>query len=336
MEPGLLNALTAGVSSAVPAYQQAKQNAQEQALRQRQQRLQLAQSGFQEGEDGSLSMTPEMQEQRGLDMDLKRAQIEKQLRPEKPGAGRDPLTQALMQERLDAAQRKKDQEAFAKTTKGRYEKEGAETRQKVGFITGALKNLTDYENVFRSGERQSRLNPTTPLVGGFVSSTAIDDNRAAMEEAIGRLQSGGAIGIEEGKTFRNFIPTPSDSDEAAARKLTMFREAMENKLRGYGYGTEDLADLGFDPMERGYGTKYSKMQGRGLLKNEASGLVNRNIKETPGAGLNQQAIADEMPAFNPRERNPKVESWARENGVSTEEAFELLNARASAAKTIRR
>jgi hypothetical protein len=138
--------------------------------------------------------------------------------------------------------------------KGRYEKTPGDIKQKVGFITEGLQNLTDYENEFSKGGRQRWVTPQTPLIGGVVSAQPIDHARTNMVEAIGRLESGGAIGKEEAKSFVSMLPTAADTDEAAIRALSNVRRAMENKLVGYGYNVADLPSIGggFDLEKMGY------------------------------------------------------------------------------------
>lgn len=134
----------------------------------------------------------------------------------------------------------------------RLAKMGGEVKQKVGHITSGLMNLTKYESAFANGGRQGRVTPETPILGRFTQSTPIDEARTNIEEAIGRLASGGAINKDEEGRFRRMIPTAADDDATVQRKLAGLRQEMENKLTGYGFKTDELGGLGFNPEQLGY------------------------------------------------------------------------------------
>lgn len=162
----------------------------------------------------------------------------------------------------------------------RLGKMGAEGKQKIGFLTSGLEGLTRYEDAFGSGERQSYINPTTPLIGGLVSSTPIDEARIGLEEAIGRLASGGAINAGEEARFRKMIPTAADKDVDARRKLTNLRKDMENKLTAYGFKAGELGDMGFDPQMLGYSEdRIAARQGAGSP--QGGGMVREAVAAPP-------------------------------------------------------
>lgn len=181
------------------------------------------------------------------------------------------------------------------TPRGKLDKMGGDVKQKVGFITGGLKSLTSYEDAFRGGGRQSYINSSTPLLGSVISSTPIDERRTELEEAIGRLASGGAINTAEENRFRKMIPTAADSDESAARKLLQLRSEFENKLIAYGFKPDQLGALGFDPKERGYGDDYGSMPQRGLIKAKSNPLETDAVA-SEGGGLSpeKKARLDEL------------------------------------------
>lgn len=212
--------------------------------------------------------------------------------------GMDPY-KALQIENLIAGL---DKKKFEQTPKGKLEGAGGDVKQKIGFITGAMKSLTDYENQFRGGGRQAYLNQSTPLIGNLMSSTPIDERRTEMEEAIGRLASGGAINVDEEKRFRRMLPTAADDDAAAARKLVQFRAELENKLTAYGFSPNQLAELGFDPKERGYGTEFSDKPMRGL------------IAEQKGAGLIPEAAASSNAEQESKKRQERIRALKSQVG----------------------
>jgi hypothetical protein len=83
------------------------------------------------------------------------------------------------------------------------------------------------------------------IVGSFgipiaEQSKAIRDTRRALAEFVGRMESGGAIGEDELKTFRRLVPTVTDTPKDAARKLQDMRGAAMNIVTAGGeMGTEE-------------------------------------------------------------------------------------------------
>lgn len=130
-----------------------------------------------------------------------------------------------------------------------------ELRSKVGLIANALGNMTDYENAYSQGETPSRINPNTPLIGSFVSDTTLTSSQRNLDEAVGRLQSGGVIGKDELVTFRNMGPRPGDNDEIRTQKLAQQRSFLEDRLIAFGFSPEDLGQIkGYDSKRLGYDT----------------------------------------------------------------------------------
>lgn len=252
--------LGVGLKSGVDTYLKAREQDDDRAYKRKLLALQMMKEGVSEGSDGLLSYTPEAQQKRELENDKLKAEAQR-LR-----AG-DPMANVLKQEKLN-------QIAHQKTPAGRFEKMGADVKQKIGFITGAMQNLTDYEDRFRKGDRQGFLRGNIPGAMTLMGSTPIDDARINMQESIGRLASGGAISKDELVTFQGMLPTSGDDDETAARKLLNLRRELENKLTAYGYKTDDLEGIGFDSKSRGYGTEYAAMDQRGLLSGKKGvGLI---------------------------------------------------------------
>lgn len=95
------------------------------------------------------------------------------------------------------------------------------------------------------------------LAGGQNTMTFKGDNDFTLNarnaaEAIGRMQSGGAIGVEEEKRFRAMLPTIWDSQEMQAKKLANLREEMTSRLSTLGVPMERT---GYTPSELTYGSK---------------------------------------------------------------------------------
>lgn len=237
MEPGLLNALTAGVSSAVPAYQQAKQNAQEQALRQRQQRLQLAQSGFQEGEDGSLSMTPQASDRAALE----RATTQAGLLRSGFKAAKNPETGEYDLERVAGFEGKEDEIKQLQKQKLLNDlKEGKKPSAGEYAAAGYAKRLEQAENVF--GDLQGKgYDPTSMraqaegmlpgFLGGLKSSNQQQQEQAQRNfvNAVLRRESGAAISPSEfDSAAKQYFPSAGDSAEVLKQKALNRSIALAN------------------------------------------------------------------------------------------------------------
>lgn len=150
------------------------------------------------------------------------------------------------------------------TPAGRLQGLPADKGLKVGMLAHGLEDLTDYENAFREGGRRKAINSSTPLVGGLISTTPIDEVTNRLSDTLGRLRSGGAINAQEEARFAGLLPRPGDNDEDAARKLLSFRREFETSLTGEGFTPDQLASTGqFNLDKMGYGKGVTP--DRGLL-----------------------------------------------------------------------
>lgn len=120
-------------------------------------------------------------------------------------------------------------------------------RTKLGFIDTGLNALGEYEKLFEGGQRQTYLTSQAPLIGGMVSDKPIDQERTRLEEAIGRLASGGAINAGEEARFRRMIPRAGDTDDNARRKMTRLRE--EFQLKAQALGSEPVTSVAQSPAQ---------------------------------------------------------------------------------------
>lgn len=194
----------------------------------------------------------------------------------------------------------KSEQMLAGTPRAKLDKAGGEVKQKIGHLTSGLQALTKYENTFRNGGRQAYIDSSTPLIGNFVASTPIDEARTSVEEAIGRLASGGAINRDEEARFRRMLPRAADSDDDAARKLLDLRRDMESKLAVYGFKTEDLGGLGLNEQDLGYGTEHALAEGRGLIQKKTDGII-------PAAVADETPKAPRAPAAPPKPKPGHIE-----------------------------
>lgn len=78
---------------------------------------------------------------------------------------------------------------------------------------------------------------------GTNTFSVIGDNDFTMaaghwEDAIGRMQSGGAINSEEAERFRGWAPTFTDSAEIQQKKIQWMKEEMKSRIENLGFESE--------------------------------------------------------------------------------------------------
>jgi len=136
------------------------------------------------------------------------------------------------QRRLRAAQaqkamaeaKKKDAGAQPAGYQQKIEKLGAEERKRLDNIIMGKAALKDMSKAFAEGYN------TFTMIGDNPFTFAA--NR--WNEAIGRMQSGGAINKEEAANFRRLVPSWSDSKEMQLTKLQKMGEEMDRRLQSFG------------------------------------------------------------------------------------------------------
>lgn len=83
------------------------------------------------------------------------------------------------------------------------------------------------------------------LASGDWTVSPIGDNnytmaRRSFEEALGRMQSGGAINKEESARFRKMVPGPMDSSEIQQKKLQTMEAELASRAKNMGFSKEEL------------------------------------------------------------------------------------------------
>lgn len=139
--------------------------------------------------------------------------------------------------------------------KDRLSQMPADSKNKVGMIASALGALTNYEVAFSNGERPKYIDKNTPIIGRALSDTDITSSARQLNEAVGRLQSGGAINSDERAAFDAMGPTAGDSEEQKVKKLGMQRQFLEDRLTAFGFRPSELGQAGFDVSKLGYDDK---------------------------------------------------------------------------------
>lgn len=169
-----------------------------------------------------------------------------------------------------------------------------EARMKVGLINTALENMTNYEKAYAEGQVPKYLDANTPLIGGVIGDTDLTKSQRLLNEAVGRLHSGGVIGDDELKNFRAMGPRPADTPEMRAKKIGDQRDLLENKLIALGFRPEELGQAGFDSAKAGYDD--SSRRQRGQLQhlnaaNEKKGYFDKvdTVKSAQASGAEGEA-----------------------------------------------
>lgn len=161
------------------------------------------------------------------------------------------LTNMMKREQLA----KNQQEAeFKKSFEGRLAKLGAEGKQRLDNARMGLIAVQGMSDALNMGQN-------TFSVWGDNDFT---QQRSLFEEALGRMQSGGAISKEEEARFKNMAPTFRDSPEMKAKKLANLQAEMTSRIH----------TLGFQPDELGVKTMVAQQPAKGgggsILTNEAN------------------------------------------------------------------
>lgn len=184
-------------------------------------------------EDGSYALTPRAGF-RDLETEKTRAEIEK-LKAEAERAKRVPDDDGLAGEikrmRVEEMKRKEAEAAFAKTPEGRLKNLNSGDKQR---LDNAKLGLTAVQGMADSLLRQNQ--NTFSVIG----DNDFTQQRTLFEEALGRMQSGGAITAEEANRFKAMAPTFRDSEPLQRKKLMQLQAEMQSRLNTLGFRPDDL------------------------------------------------------------------------------------------------
>ena len=159
----------------------------------------------------------------------------------------DPFVEEMRREKLEAEKRKR-------TPKGKLEAMSGDQKGRFDNVTMAIDALTGMESALKAGDN------TFSLVG----DNDFTRNETKWEEAIGRMQSGGAIGVEEAERFRRMIPGVRDSADVQAKKLADMRVLMEQRFGTFGFDKSQASELGLDPARMGWAASAAPASGGGV------------------------------------------------------------------------
>jgi hypothetical protein len=189
---------------------------------------------------------------------------------------------ALAEERNKLTKSKQEQdkqlkmaELAAKKEKEKLTDEPKNYEQKLAGLKGEERKR--FDNASMALEAVD--NMAKALAKGDDTFSLVGDNDFTMassmyEEALGRMQSGGAINAEENVRFRNMRPTWTDSPEIQRKKLQTLLSEMSTRL----------GSLGFEPQEvmaarRGHKTELPKLQGEKSSNEAIAGDLGGNRRK---------------------------------------------------------
>jgi hypothetical protein len=132
----------------------------------------------------------------------------------------------------------------------KLEKLGGEGRGKVGALASGFQAIDTMMKAMDDNYGPEYVNGNSSIIGGIISDNPYTESERVLTEVTGRLQSGGAIGGEELKTFRAMGPKPGDNLATRKRKIGQQRDFLQNKLTAFGMNLDDLTKLGFETTSK--------------------------------------------------------------------------------------
>lgn len=139
----------------------------------------------------------------------------------------------------EALAKKAADEAFKKTTEGKLTHLNASDKARFDSAKMGYQAIDNMNQALAKGDN------TFSLIGDndFTQASTL------FEEALGRMQSGGAINHDEAARFRKMRPTVSDSSEMQKKKLLTLQNEMGSRLKTLGFQPEELG-LAAIPKEK--------------------------------------------------------------------------------------
>jgi hypothetical protein len=141
--------------------------------------------------------------------------------------------EALRRAQAKSLKDKAAEKAKPVTFQDKVDKMGAEERKRLDSIRMGKKAVDDMTVALAKGSN------TFSLVGDNPFTMAARD----WSEAIGRMQSGGAINKDEEARFRAMAPSWDDSREIQAQKLQKLAEEMSRRVGTFGFTPTDVPEF---------------------------------------------------------------------------------------------
>ena len=183
-------------------------------------------------------------------------------------------------------------------------------------------NLTTKQKLAKlSGEKAKRLDNVkasikairgmgAALGAGQNTFSVIGDNdftlnRSLFEEALGRMQSGGAITKDEVAKFKRMAPGATDSPEIQQQKLSQMAALMNERLKS----------LGFEA------TEFPSLQEQPVLAKSTSQVIFEAGRDILGAGEPEAVAAPQEPRLPSR---AEIQQQLQAGNLTREQKIELL------------
>ena len=146
------------------------------------------------------------------------------------GEGMSPIEAKIKEIQIAKGMGDLEDRAYSKTTAGRLEKLGGEQKArldnaKLGLVAarGMADSLNAGSNTF-----------------SVIGDNDFTQQRALFEEALGRMQSGGAISKDEENRFKKMAPSFWDTPEMRQKKLAQIQTEMESRIKTLGFTPEQI------------------------------------------------------------------------------------------------
>lgn len=139
-------------------------------------------------------------------------------------------------ERQEIAKRKAEEAAFKQTPQGKIAGMSSTDKARYDYIKEALQAVTQAENALNKigWDRTAKLKDKMTI-----GATEYSDALERWNQAYGRMLSGGAIGVEEAKDFKNALPGVTDSDVESKSKIARTKQMLIDRLKTLGFSPED-------------------------------------------------------------------------------------------------
>lgn len=273
-DAGLIAGLAKGLQSGFESYQNVTQRQEEErrrkekeerdALQQRiQQNLQKQNVELAARKQGLLPEVDEMGLIKGYkEMPGFESEAIKLARMKRQGGG--DIDEQLKRAHLEDILAKRKEAELAKTPEGMLKKMGAEEKKRFDSVAMGVQAVDDMKNALASGERTFTLYGDNPYT----------ESRRRFEEAIGRLQSGGAISKEEEKRFKAMAPRATDSSEIQQQKLANIAADLESRLQTFG-------------LDKGFLQKSGRLVSRNIKGQEDQKAATAGDGPPPGLSFDE-------------------------------------------------
>lgn len=165
------------------------------------------------------------------DLEHTKAQTE---RLRRPGADDGGVSALIREQRLRDMQRQAQEADLAKTPEGRMQKLSGTDKARLDNAKLGLIATQGMASALKSGQN------TFSLVG----DNDFTQQRTLFEEALGRMQSGGAISLAEENRFKKMAPTVFDSPQMQQKKLEQLQSEMASRISTLGFTPQQLGIQG--------------------------------------------------------------------------------------------